>query len=145
MRMIVVPRGIMKGMDPPDEQYGIISISTWESDAVRMTLPEGSVLHRGSLRLFFADIDRPCEQNEKVIFSQRDAKAIWSFVEGLRASGVGLLLLHCDAGNSRSPAVAAAISKVYDGDDSHWFHRYNPNRYVFRTLFDTWYDMHPQE
>ena len=46
--------------------------------------------------------------------------------------------MHCDAGKSRSPAVAAALARVLDGDDAHFFGgRYTPNMRVYRTLLES--------
>lgn len=50
------------------------------------------------------------------------------------------MVLHCDAGMSRSPGVAAALSKVLVGDDSQFFKRYRPNMRVYRTLLERYYD-----
>jgi len=49
------------------------------------------------------------------------------------------LLVHCDAGFSRSPAVAAALSKALTGDDKSFFRRYSPNMRVYRTLLEAWH------
>ena len=49
------------------------------------------------------------------------------------------LLVHCDAGFSRSPAVAAALSKALTGDDKHFFRTYSPNMRVYRTILEEWY------
>lgn len=40
------------------------------------------------------------------------------------------------SGKSRSPAVAAAITKIKGGDDSHWFRVKTPNALVYRTLLN---------
>lgn len=45
-----------------------------------------------------------------------------------------MLLIHCNHGMSRSPAVAAAIAKVKYKDDSEWFTRKVPNRRVYRLM-----------
>ncbi len=43
----------------------------------------------------------------------------------------------CDAGMSRSPAVAAALGRVLNGDDSSFFAgRYRPNMRVYRMMLD---------
>lgn len=44
----------------------------------------------------------------------------------------------CDAGYSRSPAVAAAIAKAFGVDDEEYFSggRYCPNRHVYRTTLN---------
>jgi predicted protein tyrosine phosphatase len=52
--------------------------------------------------------------------------------------GIEVLLVHCEEGNSRSPAVAAAISRIYLEDDRMYFlpHMYWPNRHVYNVLLD---------
>ena len=46
-------------------------------------------------------------------------------------------IVHCDAGKSRSPGVAAALARVLDGDDASYFGgRYTPNARVYRTLLE---------
>ena len=51
---------------------------------------------------------------------------------------VDLLLVHCEAGTSRSPAVAAALSRIYLGHDGEFLlpHLYQPNRLVLDTLLE---------
>jgi hypothetical protein len=48
-------------------------------------------------------------------------------------------MIHCEEGNSRGPAVAAAISRIYLGEDKLYFlpHMYWPNRLVYQILLDT--------
>ncbi|NLF69520.1 MAG: hypothetical protein GX575_10755 [Candidatus Anammoximicrobium sp.] len=50
---------------------------------------------------------------------------------------VEVLLIHCDVGLSRSPAVAAALSRIYYGDDGPWFELDFPNRLVYEVLVAT--------
>ena len=51
---------------------------------------------------------------------------------------IDVLLIHCEEGNSRSPAVAAAVSRIYLGDDRTYFlpYMYWPNKYVYKVLLD---------
>ena len=54
------------------------------------------------------------------------------------------ILVHCDAGWSRSPAVAAALTKSLLGqDDSHLFKAKSPNMLVYRTLLNVYYERVP--
>jgi protein-tyrosine phosphatase len=46
------------------------------------------------------------------------------------------IVLHCNAGLSRSPGVAAALSNVLCGNDQSFFERYRPNRRVYTLLLD---------
>jgi len=48
------------------------------------------------------------------------------------------IIVQCDAGLSRSPAVGAALARVLNGDDAEFFGgRYRPNMRVYRTLLET--------
>jgi rhodanese-related sulfurtransferase len=48
---------------------------------------------------------------------------------------VSTLLVHCEAGQSRSPAVAAALSLLWGLDEKRWFNPpYTPNMIVYRLL-----------
>jgi predicted protein tyrosine phosphatase len=93
---------------------------------------------RGVLRLSFPDADMPSDQYpEDILFSQQHAMKVWKFVREHRAT-IQRIIVHCDAGVSRSPAVAAAISKVLTGDDAEFFGgRYHPNMRVYRMLLET--------
>lgn len=62
-------------------------------------------------------------------FTIDDATMIWEYVLGLPSDSS--LLIHCEAGVSRSPAIAAAIIKSLTGDDREVFDRARPNLYVY--------------
>jgi protein-tyrosine phosphatase len=48
------------------------------------------------------------------------------------------IIVHCDAGVSRSAAVGAALARAFSGDDAEFFAgRYRPNVRVYRTLLET--------
>lgn len=50
---------------------------------------------------------------------------------------VSQIIVHCDAGYSRSPAVAAALTKALGEDDSSYFgHGYCPNMHVYRLVLN---------
>lgn len=49
--------------------------------------------------------------------------------------GVSQIIVHCDAGYSRSPAVAAALAKALgESDDEFFGHDYCINNHVYTTL-----------
>ena len=99
------------------------------------------------LQIAFADLDKPLDKEESVdytdshkshkldpiLFSPEHAKQIWDFVEK-NWDNVDLIMVHCLAGASRSPAVAAAIALKKYGNDNLYFQLYCPNRLVYRTL-----------
>lgn len=70
---------------------------------------------------------------EVVLMNEDHARAIWDFVDQWKGA-VETIVVHCEQGMSRSPAVAAAICEVLGGDNAHFFHEYLPNRFVFDML-----------
>lgn len=96
------------------------------------------------LRLCFADADTPgmavAGTGEDAhqymaswsdLMSDEDGAEIKEFVEQYRDIDI---IVHCDAGISRSSGVAAAILKYLTGDDSAIFDdpRYSPNMLCYR-------------
>jgi predicted protein tyrosine phosphatase len=81
------------------------------------------------LCLTFADRDSGSE-----IMTKEQAKDILKFVEIHKDKH--LIVCQCDAGISRSSAVAAALSKIYFDDDTWVFNdkQYRPNMHVYRTI-----------
>lgn len=65
---------------------------------------------------------------------QRRAEKIWTFVDA-HCANIEAIVVHCDAGASRSAAVAAALAKVLSGDDRDFSRgRYEPNARVYEML-----------
>lgn len=63
-----------------------------------------------------------------------DANAIVDMVEKFRSS-ISEIIVSCEAGYSRSPAVGAALSKYLNGTDDEFFSgKYYPNMLVYRTV-----------
>lgn len=96
------------------------------------------------LRLQFKDVDKVREQDKgriKGLFNDVHADKIWKFVESVK-DRIDTLLVHCEAGLSRSPGVAAAIAHVYlcKEAEQSFFDNYTPNRHVYRTLLEHHYD-----
>lgn len=87
--------------------------------------------------LQFDDIDCAEEVHGLKPMSEDDARAIVDAFEQYRDK-VEQIIIHCDAGYSRSPAVAAAIAKAMGESDEMYFSggEYCPNRYVYRTLLN---------
>jgi len=88
------------------------------------------------LQLHFLDKDVFEDGMEGELFSSRHAKKIFDFVEK-NLGKIEVLMLHCYAGVSRSPAVAAALSKVYLNSDEAYFKKFVPNMLVYRTMLET--------
>lgn len=114
----------------PDAAFAMISITS-EEDVDFPDLPN----RLGLLRLHFYDEDRYTEHRPPMSYLQA-AKA-WSFIHRYYRQ-VEIIALHCLAGYSRSPAMAAAIDEALDiYGDNRWFRDYSPNMHVYRTMLNT--------
>ena len=111
-----------------DRPWAAISIASGHEHPV---LSEANRV--GLLRLVFDDITQPDTPQS---FTPALAAESLYFVASVwdRAE---VLLIHCDVGLSRSPAVAAALSRIYYGDDGPWFELDFPNRLVYDVLVET--------
>ena len=67
------------------------------------------------------------------MFNGELARQILEFVDRVWDE-IEVLMIHCEAGISRSPAVAAAIAKLKYKDDAAYFRIYRPNTLVYLTL-----------
>lgn len=93
------------------------------------------------LRLRFTDADKPGKDvygrdvTENDLISDWDAERIKSLLNRYQDTEI---IVHCDAGISRSSGVAAAILKAATGDDSIIFDtpRFRPNMRCYRTVLD---------
>jgi predicted protein tyrosine phosphatase len=131
MRFLVLGRLEVMFLDRP-EPHAVISIREPGSDQPAIPRNEHC---RGILRLSFHDVDR--EADGKLLFTAADAREILAFVTRVRPE-IETLVVHCEAGISRSAGVAAALAKVYDGSDGFFFEHYIPNRLVYSTLLRAW-------
>lgn len=114
-----------------DTESIMISISTPLSpyDNAPFTSPTNKI--KGILRLYFTDTDGGEDS-----MTPDDAKAICEFVT--RHANIPNIIVHCDAGQSRSAGVAAALLKCFTGDDSQIFNNpyYKPNRHCYRLVLN---------
>lgn len=134
MQFFVYSRAHIERTSPHDDApHVIISITTTPQDAAKLPVCATTA---GVLRLSFYDLDQLLPGvTEDELFSAEHAKQIWDFVAQHRAA-IERVIVHCDAGYSRSPAVAAALSRVIEGTDDEFFRRYQPNRRVYRALIN---------
>jgi predicted protein tyrosine phosphatase len=111
--------------------YIVISI---RNPGTRKPAIPKSTMCRGVLHLAFHDAEpvNTMKLPAKVrLMTTEHAAEIWTFVQG-RPKEVEAILVHCEQGASRSPAVAAAICRTLGGDDRRFFCNYTPNLHVFQ-------------
>lgn len=134
MEIYVYSRQALDAAAPHEVAHIVISITSSVGDVASL---RSNPARLGVLRLSFPDVEAASElYPEGVLFSREHAKQVWAFVEAHR-SNVERIIVHCDAGKSRSPAVAAALARVLDGDDASYFGgRYQPNMRVYRMLLE---------
>lgn len=95
----------------------------------------------GLLNMAFEDREFPSPHTPPdLMFNKEYAKQILDFVAEMWPI-TECFMIHCHAGQSRSPAVAAAIEHIYHGNgtDNYWFEHKTPNMIVYRTILNTHY------
>jgi predicted protein tyrosine phosphatase len=140
-KIVVLPR-TQAAEFVADTPWAAISIST---DAA--SFPELRRINQiGLLRLDFWDVAAPTAEQvavyDQMIFTPAQAAEVLDFVHD-HWDRVGTFLIHCEAGRSRSPAVAAAVCHVMygAGAEKPWFDQYKLNRYVYGLILSEHYGM----
>jgi predicted protein tyrosine phosphatase len=140
--LIVRNRKQIETSNEVQDDHIIISIYT-PSDTIPIpVLNDHSV---SVLSLAFHDLDgQPALATELalgeiVLFNDEMAHYIVSFVSSFNS--VDTIVVHCDAGQSRSAGVAAAIAKFFNGNDDRFFNslRYTPNRLAYRKVLQAFH------
>ena len=151
MRFHVRNRANAERCNPIDVPHVIISINSSHSDLANVKQNEFTVAIRPWV---FDDLDREPGPSyievygEPELFSREHAEEIISFVEK-HVTNIKAVVVHCDAGYSRSPGVAAALALIHNNDDREFWDnsgrmygspRYDPNRFVYHTILNVWQD-----
>lgn len=161
MKIKVLSRQAMEEFKS-DENHIIISISDPNSEKVKIISRPFDILS-----LQFHDVDKPLVTRDKCtackgtgymeefmnindghcyscttmldikLFTNNDALNIFDFVE-IYKKDVDLIIVHCEAGISRSAGVAGALSLMYNGTDEYYFKKYLPNIFVYRKILNTY-------
>ena len=133
MNFVVAGRQEIESGIPVRTAYVVISITDPGSRPARIRQPAG---FRDVLRLQFHDalpVKGFALPANIVLMNEDHARAIWRFFEQWQEA-VETIVVHCEQGMSRSPAVAAAICNVLNGDGSQFFDEYVPNQYIYDLL-----------
>lgn len=133
MNIIVKNKGSARNFTPSEDCKSWAAISVSSKPDAWPDLNQDKLVDW--LKLSFDDIDYFVGENY-VLFDETYADKILNFVE--KNKHVDTLLVHCEAGISRSPAIAAAISKIYLGykEDQIYFDKYSPNMLVYNVLLN---------
>jgi predicted protein tyrosine phosphatase len=114
-----------------------ILISIRDPDKRKVRAPKQSGL-RDILHLAFHDAEPAGNMalpDNITLMTEKHARQVWSFVKKWEKR-IGAVVVQCEQGMSRSPAVAAALCKRLGGDESRFFKRYQPNLYVCRLMVE---------
>lgn len=129
-----------------DDLWACISISTFQDDWPKIS----KVKQLRLLQIAFADFDLPSDsaandrdtplmiQPNVPAFHWTHAHKVWDFVNECWEK-VDLFMVHCEAGQSRSPAIAAAIAECKMNNKAPELWRATtPNMHVYRTMLNEW-------
>lgn len=119
-----------------DEPHIVIHIKS--PGSTDHALP-ANIKRLANLPLTFWDLDRKIAAYPDQFFERRHAREILEFVN--RWMPVGCIIVACEAGISRSAAVAAALAKVITWHDREFFEYYVPNRRVYAMILNEHYAM----
>ena len=72
------------------------------------------------------------------LFTQDDAKQILEAINN-NVNNIEAIITQCDAGISRSSAMAASLSKILNNEDDFFFKNYIPNMLVYTTILNEYY------
>jgi predicted protein tyrosine phosphatase len=120
-----------------DNPVCVVSITTPGDE------PRFGADYHNILGISFDDADRYPREDETwvisdpVLFTTELAAGVKEFIAAEIADGCESILIHCDAGVSRSAGMAAALAKAYTGDDMWFFRHKRPNMLVYRLMMDT--------
>jgi len=128
MRIEVLSRCDIEGLPLPKVSHAVISITDPDKPEASLRTNRET---KGVLRLQFDDATYKYHP-DCVLFTQDMATQIKCFLEQMIP--VNYLIVHCEAGISRSAAVAQAVRKVIPESKICYDYRHNPNPLVLRLL-----------
>lgn len=139
MKFYVMSRSLAEAYVQQEHKdtYAVISISC-AKDPDPADLKSLATSHSGMiacLPLAFDDV-LTCEKWGQAMTAEQ-GKEIVAFVSTYLTK-VDYFIVHCEAGQSRSAGVAAALSKWIDGDDWDYFlsPKYTPNSHCYRMVLE---------
>ena len=123
---------------PHNEKIAVISISDCDKESPELMHLKGNgiIAH---FKIHFDDVEKN-EQNY-IVITDDGAKRIVKFINSIK-NETDRLIVHCEAGISRSAGVAAATMKFLQGDDAPIFDnpKYCPNMTCYRKVLNAFYE-----
>lgn len=115
-------------------QFAMISISTPHEDYKEAPFCSATNNVVDICSVLFFDLDNTYPIKEGLM-KHKDAKKIAEFISKYEDKNI---IVHCDAGQSRSAGVAAAISRYYNNYDFEYFENpcYTPNMFCYRLMMN---------
>lgn len=97
---------------------------------------------KGICHIKFDDVDF----GEENCISNEDGQSIIAFVNKY-INSVDKIIVHCEAGVSRSAGVCAALMQIINGSDMEIFDnpKFCPNMSCYRTIMETYYGSYDKE
>lgn len=108
-----------------------IVITLNDPDSPPHELPENPA-RKGHLVIPVWDLDRELPSIKEGYFHPAHAREVVQFVK--QHMPVSAIFTACEAGISRSSAVAAALAKVLTWDDVRFFKQFHPNRRIYSMI-----------
>jgi predicted protein tyrosine phosphatase len=143
MEFFVYSMYAIAAVPPHEEPHVIISIRTPGAPPVNVRRGRNTL---AVLFMEFPDLDenyrtiraieppRAKRYSDGELFTGAHAREILTFVNKHKSKIVSIIV-QCEGGMSRSPAIAAALSKLMNGDDSRYFKDgRQPNMLVYDTM-----------
>ncbi len=118
-----------------NEKYVVISIRSPHTRPVELLDDQNRL---ATLCIAFSDIDRVIDHPKAILMTKEQAKQILTFYSFYKDK-VGTVVVNCEAGISRSSAVAAALTNISGGIDSRFFVQYLPNSLVYNLILREYY------
>lgn len=133
-KIVVLPRRAFQEFFTTKKWACVSVMDTFAFDAGMFpTITEDNRL--SLIRLGFDDISRPKPGLTEM--NKEQAQSIWEFVDQVWDK-IDLLVVHCNAGMCRSPAIAKAISDKYQPKQAELFDQlYHPNKLVYQLMTET--------
>jgi len=138
-KILVAPREFAVDLSKRKKTKGlaVISICSWERDVFFTEAVKKSMNCQDIISLVFADLTAkdykiaPALLKKYPRFNMKMARKIITFIDKIKVKDIKLLLIHCDAGVSRSPAVGVWAVRYlslngYIGHDEDEFRREHP-------------------